>query len=67
MVNWISVLMAGAGAAVAQLDPSMLTQPQAMLVLVIKGFVGGAVGAYFGNHLSGAGNGKTELPAKETN
>ena len=46
------MLMAGAGAAVAQLDPGMLNQPQAMVVLIIKGFVGGAVGAYFGNHVS---------------
>ena len=42
--------MAGIGAAVAQLDPSL--DMRTMIILVIKAFIGAAVGAYFGNHLS---------------
>ena len=47
---WIPVLMAGLGAAVAQLDPSLPVGT--MLVYVVKGGIGAAVGAYFGNHAS---------------
>jgi hypothetical protein len=42
--------MAGLGAAVAQLDPSLDTRT--MIIMIAKGFIGGAVGAYFGNHVN---------------
>ena len=48
--RWEPILMAGLGAAVAQLDPSL--DMRTMTILVIKAFIGAAVGAYFGNHLS---------------
>ena len=48
--RWEPIVMAGLGAAVAQLDPSL--DVRTMAILVIRAFVGAAVGAYFGNHLS---------------
>jgi len=48
--KWEPIIMAGLGAAVAQIDPSL--DARTMILLVIKGFVGAAVGAYMGNHLS---------------
>jgi hypothetical protein len=42
--------MAGLGAAVLQIDPSMpLTN---MILLAVKAGIGACVGAYFGNHVS---------------
>lgn len=50
MTRWEPIVMAGLGAGVAALDPSQA--PNVMIILCVKGFVGAAVGAYFGNHLS---------------
>jgi len=41
--------MSGLGAAALQLDPVLST---GMLLAVAKAFIGAAVGAYFGNHVS---------------
>ena len=50
MVNWEPVVMAGIGAAAAQIDPSL--DLYVLILLCLRAFVGAAVGAYFGNHLS---------------
>jgi len=50
MVNWTSIIMAGLGAGVAQIDPSLDTRT--MVLLALKAFVGAACGAYFGNHVN---------------
>ena len=49
MTDWEPILMAGLGAAAAQLDPAL--DPRTLVVLVARAFIGAAVGAYFGNHL----------------
>lgn len=49
MTDWEPVVIAGFGAAALQIDPALSTST--MLALVLKGFIGGAVGAYFGNHV----------------
>lgn len=50
LTDWEPIIMAGLGAAVIQIDPSFSVQT--MVILAVKAFVGAAVGAYFGNHLS---------------
>lgn len=42
--------MAGLGSAVIMIDPTL--PAYSMSLLVAKAFIGGAVGAYFGNHVS---------------
>jgi len=58
--RWEPIIMAGLGAAVAQLDPSL--DAKTMLILCIKAFVGAAVGAYFGNHMGRLRQKKKEEP-----
>lgn len=53
MTKWEPIVMAGLGAAVAQLDPTQA--PSVVLILCLKAGIGAAVGAYFGNHLSTRG------------
>ena len=48
--RWEPIIMAGIGAAVIQIDPSLDTRT--MLIYAIKAFIGAVVGAYFGNHMS---------------
>ena len=50
MADWERVVMAGLGSAAAVIDPSLPGATLAMLL--IRAFIGGAVGAYFGNHIS---------------
>lgn len=48
--SWVPVIMAGLGAMAAQLDPAL--DARTLAIVMVKGFIGGAVGAYFGNHVS---------------
>jgi len=54
MTNWEPILMAGLGAAAAQIDLGLA--PASMLILCLKAFIGAAVGAYFGNHVASRKN-----------
>lgn len=50
MTRWEPVIMAGLGSMAAMIDPTL---PLVNLCfLMVKAFIGGAVGAYFGNHVS---------------
>jgi len=49
LTKWEPILMAGLMAAASQIDPSL--PPYVMALNLIKGFAGGAAGAYFGNGL----------------
>lgn len=51
MSRWEPIVMAGLGAAAAQIDPN-LKDPLVFGLNMAKAFVGAAVGAYFGNHIS---------------
>ena len=50
MTDWEPILMAGLGAAAAQLDPAL--DLRTLAIIIVRAFIGAAVGAYMGNHLS---------------